>query len=81
MNKYKYFYFAFKHKHVNRKLEKNAKVYFFSKVELSLTLDNSVNTTPNDIIHTRQQTTEPYLQIDNMSILRNCEYLYLQKQL
>ena len=34
--------------------EKTAKVHFFSKVQLSLTLDNSVNTTPNDIMHTRQ---------------------------
>ena len=64
LNNYNYFYFAFKHKHVNRKLEKNAKVYFFSNVELSLTHDNSVNITPNGILHTRQYTTELHLQID-----------------
>ena len=33
---------------------KNAKVHFFSKDELSLTLDNSVNTKSNGLIHTRQ---------------------------
>ena len=64
MNNYKYFNFAFKHEHVNKKLRKNAKVHFFSKVELSLTLDNSVNIIPNDVIYIRQETTELHLQID-----------------
>ena len=47
-------YFPFQHKHVNKKSEKNAKVHFFSLVELSLPLNNSVNITPNGIIYTQQ---------------------------
>ena len=44
--------------------EKTLKVHFFSKVELPLVLDNSVGITPNGIMYSRQQTTEPSLEIN-----------------